>query len=65
MKEFLFNHLGSIIILASLIAAVILAIIKIKKDSKITGCGGNCSYCNTSCPNKTKVTKHPNSTKKD
>lgn len=62
MTEFLHNNLANIIISTILIAAVIFAIIKIKKNKGSCGCNGNCSYCKNVCSN---MNKKATPTKKD
>ena len=52
MTEFLHNNLANIIISIILIAAVIFAIIKIKKNKGSCGCNGNCGCCGNACSNK-------------
>ena len=62
MTEFLHNNLANIIISAILIVAVVIAIIKIKKNKGSCGCNGNCSCCDNACSNKNNKTTP---TKKD
>ena len=52
MMEFLYNNLANIIVSAILVAAVIFAIIKIKKNKNTGGCNGNCGCCNNECSHK-------------
>lgn len=62
MTEFLHNNLANIIISAILIAAVVFAIIKIKKNKGSCGCNGNCGCCDNNCTEKRK--KHNTENKK-
>lgn len=62
MTEFLHNNLANIIISIILIAAVIFAIIKIKKNKGSCGCNGNCGCCGNNCTEKRK--KHNTENKK-